>query len=247
MAGQVNISGTWKTINGIQLNVGGIWKTVTNGQVNIGGVWKPWYTSKNPDIIDYWPLTTNSIGMVNGYAGTDSEVTYGSGYVTMGTTSQITLFNKWTPITNTFTISWFIYPTTLYQYGQQMACTSGTTAPTWGVFLFHGGPTETITQAYCGTDINTRFSPTQLVTGTQVLNNWTNFTYTHDGTNGRLYKNGTLIAGPTAQNKTWFNGASFNSTDPVYPTVGRLRDIRIDNVCWTSTQVTTYYNTPGIW
>ena len=45
MTGNVNVSGTYKTIAAIFANVSGTWKTVSTAYVNVAGTWKTWFTA----------------------------------------------------------------------------------------------------------------------------------------------------------------------------------------------------------
>lgn len=97
---------------------------------------------------------------------------------------------NWTP--STFSVSFWLYPTTLSNYNQQLTAVNG-----WNGFVFHTTSTGGV---YVGTDVTTRFTPTQLPNGTVALNQWQHFVYTYNGTQGSFYKNGVLLAGPTTQN-----------------------------------------------
>jgi hypothetical protein len=96
----------------------------------------------------------------------------------------------WTPAS--FTIAWWHMPYAIDYTGQIISSQPGY----WGGFYFHIISPGSI---YVGTDASERFTPTNLPS-TMTLNEWQYFVYTYDGTNGRFYKNGVLLAGPKTQN-----------------------------------------------
>ena len=91
-----------------------------------------------------------------------------------------------------FSVAWWINPSTQLTNWNQRIGTS-----TWGEFMFHttfdGG-------IYVGTDIATRFTPSDLPASTLVLNQWQHFAFTFDandnGTDGtaKFYKDGVELA-----------------------------------------------------
>lgn len=111
---------------------------------------------------------------------------------------------NWTPAE--FSISFWIYERAIGNYYPRLSAGSG-----WGSFVFHG---EVGTGVYVGTDIPNRFSPVELPAGTLVQNAWAHFVYSHDGTSGRFYKNGNLLAGPKAQDASlqWGGGFTMGGT-----------------------------------
>jgi hypothetical protein len=90
----------------------------------------------------------------------------------------------WLP--QTFTVEWWMYPTGLRDWNQFI---SG--ADVWGSFVFHSTATGAV---YCGTDVNTRFTPADLPAGTVQLNTWQHFAFTYSNGHANLYKNGVKIA-----------------------------------------------------
>ena len=95
----------------------------------------------------------------------------------------------WTP--PRFSITFWLTPNYLSSYNHAIqGDTSG-----WGAFTFH---TEAGGAVFCGTDVFSRFYVSSVLSvGVTAC-----LTYTHDGSQGRLYKNGILIAGPTSQNQS---------------------------------------------
>ena len=93
-----------------------------------------------------------------------------------------------------FSVEFSINPDTV---GEWYPTVQSAGTPNWDRFAFHSEPAGGI---YVGTDSGTRFTPTDLPGGTVVTGSWQRFTYTYDGTQGRFYKNGALLAGPKNQN-----------------------------------------------
>ena len=90
----------------------------------------------------------------------------------------------WTP--QTFTIEWWLNPQSLSDYNQTI---SG--SDVWGSFVFH---TTASGGVYAGTDINTRFTPAELPSGTVERNIWQHFAVSFDRGSAKIYKNGRLLA-----------------------------------------------------
>ena len=95
----------------------------------------------------------------------------------------------WTP--TIFSVEWQLYPAAFANFNNHIRAVNG-----WGAFTFHcradGG-------VYVGTDVGTRFTPTELPADTIEVDTQYYLVYTYDGTNGRFYVNGVLATGPTAQ------------------------------------------------
>lgn len=83
-----------------------------------------------------------------------------------------------------FTVAFWINPDSLIDWNQAVG--SG-----WGQFTFHSTANGAI---YCGTDIGTRFSPSELPAGTLELDTWQHFAFTFDSGYAVLYKNGVKLA-----------------------------------------------------
>jgi hypothetical protein len=90
----------------------------------------------------------------------------------------------WQP--QTFTVEWWMRPTSLRDWNQFI---SG--ADVWGSFAFH---TTANGAVYCGTDVNTRFTPSELPAGTVQLNTWQHFAFTYSNGDASLFKNGVKLA-----------------------------------------------------
>jgi len=86
----------------------------------------------------------------------------------------------WQP--KAFTVTFWIYPTSLSNYSQQVKAVAG-----WSAFYFHAADKG---QVYVGTDITHR-----LVFGTSAMRagDWQHYTFTFDKGVGSLYKNGVLL------------------------------------------------------
>jgi hypothetical protein len=100
------------------------------------------------------------------------------------TARVVTAGPAWLP--QTFTVEWWMCPTALRDWNQFI---SG--ADVWGSFVFHSTANGSV---YCGTDVNTRFTPADLPAGTVQLNTWQHFAFTYSAGSADLYKNGVKIA-----------------------------------------------------
>jgi len=96
---------------------------------------------------------------------------------------------SWSP--TAFSVMWLINPDSIVNYNQQIHGSGN-----WGTFMCH---TETPSRGlYVGTAIADRFTPAD--TGAvYTVGTWVLVVYTYDGTQGRLYVDGTLVAGPKTQ------------------------------------------------
>ena len=142
----------------------------------------------------------------------------------------------WTPVA--FSVAWWIYPLTSVNYNQGMMASVG-----WGAWDAH---TSTAGAMYVGTDGTTRFSPSELPAGTMELNKWQFFTYTYNGSQGRFYKDGALVAGPKTQNQSVAWGGFSMGIGIANNTInGSIDDVRIYNRALTQTDITALYNNGG--
>ncbi len=112
------------------------------------------------------------------------------------------------PISGTiprFTISWTMNPRSAFNYNQGIGAH-------WGFFIFH---TANGGSVYAGTDVSTRFTPSQLGAGTLELDVWQQFTFTYADGVGRFYKNGLLLAEKSGMNdpNPWPYMRLFSSLD----------------------------------
>ena len=201
----------------------------------------------DPNCIDYWPLTTNSIGTANGITGTDNGITYGDGYSTFSQSSYIRMPSKWNVLNSSFTLSFFIYPTTFtgIQYGHNFIGMVNN-AIDWDGFMMCTGE-DGRSDSYCGIKAADRWTISDLGLGTYTINSWNNFTFVYNGTQGRLYKNGVLLKGPKNMATSLMNGLNIGKGSPNLKdgVIGRVRDVRIDKVAWDATKVLSYYNNPS--
>jgi hypothetical protein len=82
---------------------------------------------------------------------------------------------------------------------------------------------------------------TGLITEPYVLNTWENFTYTADGTNAKLYKNGVLQGTVSQGSGNWPTGW-FYLGYTVDSLIGKIALLNVYNSALGSTAVSTYYN-----
>lgn len=139
-----------------------------------------------------------------------------------------------------FSVAWWLYPVSLRDWNQ------GLGAQDWGAFLWHSSANGGV---YAGTDVVTRFDPVDLPAGTVELNKWQHFTFVYNGSDGFMYKNGSLLASkamtaPIAW--TTFQLYSINGTaDEVYvfnrtltqQQIQALYDLRTDIIVSQETSV----------
>ncbi|TGE17546.1 LamG-like jellyroll fold domain-containing protein [Hymenobacter elongatus] len=121
----------------------------------------------------------------------------------------------WQP--SAFTVSWWTKPYQRFPYNQMVAADCG-----WGGFMFH---TDWNGEAYVGTDLGSRIV---LGANTVALNVWQQFTFTYNAGEGRLYKDGQLLAvkqGMTAP-QTW-RYFTFGTGPGGQPSEGLLDDCRV--------------------
>lgn len=79
---------------------------------------------------------------------------------------------------------------------------------------------------------------------TLTVNNWYLITFTYDGTNTRVYTNGVLSGGPTAQTAPADDNSALligGSTGSTYTTPGILDDVRIYNRALSQEEITYLY------
>ncbi|MCC2112171.1 MAG: VCBS repeat-containing protein, partial [Hyphomicrobiales bacterium] len=93
-------------------------------------------------------------------------------------------------ITNQYTISFELTPESLSNYNQGVAMGNGGSGG-WGWFSFH---TTSDGSVYVGTDVGTRFTPTDLGAGTLTVGETHTYTFTFDNGTACFYKDGALLA-----------------------------------------------------
>jgi hypothetical protein len=190
------------------------------------------------NLVSYWKLDGNSNDSVGGNNGVDTAVSYGISYGKIkqgmlgnGLTSKIQSTFSFAP--TAFSISWWVYPTTISNYNSQMLAVNS-----WNSFVFHTTSTGGI---YCGTDLATRFSITELPTGTLTQDVWNHIVYTYDGANGRFYKNGILLATKAQTAPVDFGGMKFGSGDS--NTInGALDEVGLWSRALSLTEIQSLYN-----
>lgn len=101
----------------------------------------------------------------------------------------------------TFSILFWLKPGLIDNYTLSI-CGRQSEQYNWNGFFFQ---TNNGGGLYCGTDVTSRFTPSDTGNNAVVLNTWSQFAYTYDGAQGRLYKNDSLLVGPRNQNSplTW--------------------------------------------
>ena len=169
--------------------------TIVGVNVTVYNISDPSYQvliALNNDADESSTLFKDEKGIYNGTCSGSNCPTYnssgviGSSYQFDGSEDFINL-TSFNGSMSSFTISWWLYPYNTANYNQIISFDSGN----YGTFLFQ---TDATGGVYCGTDVGTRFSPTQLPAGTVVPNKWNYFTYTYNGTYGFFYKNSTLLS-----------------------------------------------------
>jgi len=134
-----------------------------------------------------------------------------------------------------FSFEWVLKPDTITNYNQTLRAINS-----WGSFTAH---TEANGGLYVGTDVSTRFTPTDTGINVYVADTYVHMVYTYDGTNGRLYKNGSLLCGPKAQDtpNAW-GGFVFGYTDS--NTIdGIIDESRFYNEAFSAAWIKATYNT----
>lgn len=96
----------------------------------------------------------------------------------------------WTP-SEGFSVSLLLKPLTLINWNCLVSAENS-----WGAFRMHS---DLNGAGYAGTDLAARFEPTEIPADTYVVGRWSIYTYTHDGVDGRFYRDQLLVSGPTAQ------------------------------------------------
>jgi len=175
----------------------------------------------------------------NSNDGTDTDITYGTDYGKVnqgalfnGSTSLITTSFSFTP--TVFSVAWWIYPTSNVDYNNTIGATAF-----WGAFLCHGTSTGGL---YCGTDVATRFSPTDLPS-VYELNTWVHCVFTFNSGTGKFYKNGSLLETKTGMtNPTNFNGFNISKSGSDSAIDGNADEVRILSTQNSEDWIATEYN-----
>jgi hypothetical protein len=138
----------------------------------------------------------------------------------------------WTP--TSFTLMWVVNPKTRTDYNQRLLAFND-----WGSFVFH---TTTNGGIYVGTDVATRFTPSQLPSNTLVLDQNQIFTFTFNSGSAAFYKNGILLA---SRNGMTLPGpwGGFNIGRPDSNTInGTIGYVQIYNRALSATEILQNYN-----
>ncbi len=139
----------------------------------------------------------------------------------------------WRP--TAFSVSWWLHPRAFAVHSHVMGSGQG-----WGGFIFH---TSHNGEVYVGTDVNTRFTPTNLPAGTIQLNQWQHLVFTFDNGMANFYKNGKLLASKTTMtNPVAWSGFTIGWPDEVNAIVGKVDEIRLYSRALTATEVSFLAN-----
>lgn len=131
----------------------------------------------------------------------------------------------------TFTVEWWIKPSSVSDYNQ---CISSI-ATGWGSFIWH---TTVTAEVYCGTDIGTRFTNTNLPAKSVDLANWQHWAFTFKAGSAKIYKNGILLASKTGMTTpTAWTGLYLGYANQ--PIAGYMDEIRVWNTEQTQAQILT--------
>ncbi|MCD6013653.1 MAG: type sorting protein, partial [Flavipsychrobacter sp.] len=167
----------------------------------------------------------------------------GNNYVTIPNTANLKL------MTSNFTVSAWIYATSTS--GAQNIMYHGLGCSSWSSWHFVIGGSESVTFANKivfgfrtsnGAGLNEVASPSDV-----PINTWTQITGTYDGSNLRLYVNGSLVATAAASGTPWNSGENlYLGMDPGCSGrnrfTGKLDGLQIWNTTRSASDVATYYN-----
>lgn len=132
---------------------------------------------------------------------------------------------------STFTVEWWIKPTSVSDYNQ---CISSI-ATGWGSFIWH---TTVTGEVYCGTDIGTRFTNTNLPAKSVDNGNWQHWAFTFKSGSAKIYKNGILLASKTGMTTpTAWTGLYLGYANQ--PLAGYIDEIRVWNTEQAQAQILT--------
>lgn len=126
MAGQIKVSGVWKTFTAIQIRVSSVWKSVVKGQIKVAGVWKTFFESGGGGGGGSLTVTAPAAwnGSANGFAsaGTVTSAALSPSVSVTGATGAVTY--AWTRVSAPDS------------YSGGFNCGNSTSAaPYWGAYL----------------------------------------------------------------------------------------------------------------
>ncbi len=125
---------------------------------------------------------------------------------------------NWQP--TKFTIAWWLYPESYNLNNQMLLSAIG-----WGGFVFYTTPDGGV---HVGTDVATRFTPTQLPNYTVKLYQWQHFAFTFDNGTAKFYRNGVLLASKTGMtNPVAWGGLLIGHSDPAAAIHGMVDEVRV--------------------
>jgi hypothetical protein len=144
-----------------------------------------------------YPTTGTTWNNVSGVSGGTGTLTNGPTYSSANGGSILfdgidDYVTGSTLVTPSFSVNFWFKPLLVRDYNPVFYINN------WGDFIWHTTSNGSI---YCGTDVNTRFTPSSngCGAGSVSLNTIQNFTYTFNSGTGSLYKNGTLLVSSNSQ------------------------------------------------
>lgn len=206
--------------------------------------------------VAYWPCQETAGLQIKDVVGT-KHITFNSGAMNaagpgiqgadkafQGTTNTFgaVSFSQAIPV---FSVEWWNYPLDAVNYYCPVYASNITdfnaTINAWGSFVWHGH-TASANCFFCGTDVGTRFTNTQTA-GQYLTTTWVYWTFTYDGTSGRMYKNGSLLLGPqTMTNPITFTGMAVGGSNPSnYAFNGRISHLALHNQALSANRVAARY------
>ncbi|AKU09837.1 hypothetical protein ABY42_18645 (plasmid) [Haloferax gibbonsii] len=116
--------------------------------------------------------------------------------------------------TSEFTVAWWQKPNTTKNYNQNVSAKDG-----WDVFNFS---TDSNGAVYCGIDVDNRFEPSDIGSGTVETDTWQHFAFTWNDGSATFYKNGTELASASSMSSGSVTWDGFNVLD----NDGEVDDVR---------------------
>ncbi len=132
-----------------------------------------------------------------------------------------------------FSIEFWMHPASCGNWSQNIVADGG-----WGQFVFH---TTSDGALYVGTDLRTRFTPSNLPPGTLQLGVWQHFAYVFDHGQAFLYRNGVLLASRSQRYPEPWTGFRFGLPSSQYSLDGRLDEVRIYSRALSAEEIAAAY------
>ena len=160
----------------------------------------------------------------------NSSCVVGGCYDFDGADDEILVENMgWTP--SEFSVSFWIYPKVFSDYNQVVTAS-------WGSFAFHASAGGGL---YVGIDTATRFTPTDLPSGTINLNEWQNVVFVFNGSSGLFYKNGNLVSSKPMNSPSQWVNFSIRLGGGVSANSGLIDQVKIYNRALSELQIEKNY------